>query len=75
MIARDLARFDNVAEDEKLLPPSVIAQLLGCSVRTLERMGTDGPPMVRISDRIRGCRLGQFRKWLDARTETGHHAA
>ena len=68
MIAHDLTSDQKAAENEKLLPPRVIAEILGCSLRTLERMGSDGPPITQVSNRIRGCRLGQFRAWLDART-------
>ena len=61
------SQLNRIAEERMFLRREEVAKILGCSVRTLTRWGAEGPPMIRVSDRVIGCKPSDFKAWLDAR--------
>jgi predicted DNA-binding transcriptional regulator AlpA len=57
--------------EDTILTTIQAAAMIGCHRGTLEnlrRLG-EGPPRIRITDRRIGYRLGDLRKWLQARVQ------
>jgi predicted DNA-binding transcriptional regulator AlpA len=61
----------NVTEDLRVVPEPEAAYIAGVSVMTWQRMRHRGetPPLVQISRRRIGYRIGDIRKWIEARTK------
>jgi hypothetical protein len=62
-----------MTNDDKVIPFLVWArEFSGVSVPTARRIcqpGGSGPPLIRLSTRRLGVRLGDHRKWVEERTE------
>ncbi|MEJ5234119.1 MAG: hypothetical protein WHV64_18110 [Geminicoccaceae bacterium] len=65
----DLLVSDRLA-DVQVIDTVTAAQVAGCSLVTFRRLIArgEGPPVVRISPRRIGVRIGDLRAWLAART-------
>lgn len=63
-------------EDLRVLSEPEAIRLAGISKPTWERMRARGetPPLVRISRRRIGYRVGDLRKWIEGRTESSQLA-
>jgi predicted DNA-binding transcriptional regulator AlpA len=64
--------LNDALEDLRVIPENEAANVAGVSVMTWQRMRHRGetPPLVRISRRRIGYRIGDLRKWIEARTES-----
>jgi predicted DNA-binding transcriptional regulator AlpA len=54
---------------DRLLSEAEAAKILNISARTLRRLGEDGPPRIRISERRIAFRPEDLTAWIAARTE------
>jgi hypothetical protein len=59
-------------EDLKVLTLKEIAALEGTCVPTLRRQiaAGDGPPLIQLSARRRGIRVGDYRAWQESRVRS-----
>jgi predicted DNA-binding transcriptional regulator AlpA len=56
-----------MTDDDEILSQPETAEMTDLSVRTLQRLGPEGPRKLRLSTRRIGYRRGDVRTWLDRR--------